>query len=322
VSETVTVGVPVFRGQSFVGEALSSIQAQTHDDLRVIVSLDGPDAACERVCRPFLADPRFRLTIQPENLGWAGNVSWLMQQIATPFWCCLPQDDLIRPRYLERLVAHARSAPEAAIVYCDIEAFGDLSATLSEPSLTGSPVTRQLSLLVERYAAVAFRGLTRAEALRGAGRVPTNSAGHFSVDTAWVAATARYGEHHRVPEALYRKRYHGGGVHGDWWRWSDARRERAWVVHCADMLEQAMAVPAQRDQRRMLWGAAAGRVVSGRASPAYLSEAPLSRARHRRLLRAFVDHVRDERDLDLPALLGARWRTISRWARDLSPAGA
>ena len=121
-----------------------------------------------------------------------------------------------------------------------------------------------------------------------------------------------------MPEPLYRKRFHEAGVSKGWWRWPDDRRERAWVVHCADMLDQAMAIEAGLDQRRMLWVAAAGRAVSDRLYGRFLPESARTAAGRRRRLAAFVEHVREERTLDVPGLLGARWRTIIRWARDLS----
>jgi GT2 family glycosyltransferase len=301
-----------------VAETLHSIREQTHRDLRVVISVDGPDPESEEACRPFLEDARFRMVVQPENLGWAQNISWLMDQVETPFWCYQQQDDLLDPRYLETLVEHARTAPKASIVYCDIKTFGDKDATLAQPSLTGTPFARQLTQLVERHAAVAFRGLTRLDALRRVGGVPTNEVGCFSCDTAWVSAAARYGEHHRVPVSLYFKRYHPAQVHPGWAKWPGERRARAWIVHCADLLDQAMATDADQAERRLLWVAAAARVVSNRAYPGYLPDSSLSTTGRDDLLETFLRYVRNERAVDLPRLLGARWRRIRRWARELS----
>ena len=191
MSGAVTLGVPVYRGQDHVVESLRSIQEQTHADLRVLISVDGPDERSEEACRPFLDDDRFSLVVQPENLGWVANITWLMERVDTPYWCYQQQDDILHPRYLEALLADAARSPEAAIVYCDVQAFGDESVVMSQPSLTGSAFVRQLTLLAERDTSVEFRGLTRSEVLRGVGPVPSNPAGFFSVETAWVAAAAR-----------------------------------------------------------------------------------------------------------------------------------
>src|SRR5215211_7387303 len=115
-TETVTIGVPVYRGELFIEETLRSIQMQTHQDIEVIISLDGPQPEAEELCEPFLKDPRFRLSIQPKRLGWVGNINWLMSQVETPYWCYHQQDDLIDARYIEVLVDYARQTPQTGKV--------------------------------------------------------------------------------------------------------------------------------------------------------------------------------------------------------------
>ncbi|MGI8631596.1 MAG: glycosyltransferase family 2 protein [Solirubrobacterales bacterium] len=320
--QEVTLGVPVYRGADFVAEALRSIQQQTHRQLRVLVSVDGPDDSdSEEAVRPFLDDSRFRMVVQPRNLGWARNISWLMDQVESPFWCYQQQDDLLEPRYLEALLAHAREAPEASIVYCDMERFGTKSGTITQKSLMGSAFTRQLTQMTERWAAVAFRGLTRLEAVRGAGGVPTNEADCYSCDTAWVAAAARYGEHHRLAVPLYRKRFHLENETLRWKAWSTERRAWAWLVHCADMVEQAMVLDIDHAERQLLWGAALVRVLSGRARPSVVPSAGTTSAEREEVLESFLGYLRNQRAIDLPRLLGVRWRRIRRWAWDFSWAG-
>ncbi|HEY0614775.1 MAG TPA: glycosyltransferase family A protein [Candidatus Elarobacter sp.] len=316
----VTVGVPVYHGADFVEEALRSLQAQTHREIRVMISLDGPDPVCEALCRPFLRDTRFFLTVQRRRLGWVAHLNWLMSGVRTPYWCYHQQDDVLDPRYFEVLVAYADRTPEAAVTYCDMSSFGDADWTFAQPSVTGSPRARQLALLSEHLSAVAFRGVTRAEALRISGGIPPNEVDSFACDTAWMSAIARGGELHRVPEVLYRKRYHAGNVHTKWAEWPLERLSAGWVAHCAAMLEQAMLVEAEPHERRLLWLAAAGRLTSPRTAARYLPLAELGRAERIALLDAYLLRVRGS--LDVAALLGAPWDEIERWTRGFfEPAG-
>jgi glycosyltransferase involved in cell wall biosynthesis len=310
-SDTVTLGVPVYRGERFIEETLRSIQSQTHANIEVIVSLDGPDARAEALCAPFLSDPRFRLVVQPRRLGWVGNIAWLMSQVRTPWWCYQQQDDLLDPRYLDVLLEHARDAPEAAVVYCDIEAFGEYRATIVQSSVTGSAAARQLALLYEHHAAVAFRGLTRAAAL--ANGIPPNEIDNFACETAWMAAMARCGELRRVPVTLYRKRYHDDNEHMKWNRWPLEKRIKAWTVHCAAMLEQAMLVDATAHERRLLWLAAAARLTSPRTAARHLPVADLGATGRAMMLHSFFDDVRAVRGIDVATLLEASWEEIRRW---------
>jgi len=84
--DSVTIGVPVYRGERFLAETLLSIQRQTHATFQVIMSVDSPDPVCEEICAKFLDDPRFRMVVQPKRLGWVGNLNWLLSQATDGFW--------------------------------------------------------------------------------------------------------------------------------------------------------------------------------------------------------------------------------------------
>ena len=311
MSKRVTIGVPVYKGEAFVADALRSIQAQTHADWEAIVSFDVPDARCEAVCRPFFSDPRFRPVVQPERLGWVGQLNWLMSQVTGDFWYFHQQDDLTEPTYLEALVDQARSHPEAALVYCDLAPFGRIEGHFEQvPSVTGAtPFTRQMTMLREHFNAYAFRGLTRAEAVRTAGPVPTNDRHNFGVDIAWLAGVALAGELHHVPVELYRKRYHGANTESGWWNWDRSDRLAAWPRHCTDMLNQALRVQTTVPEARLLWLAAVERLTSHVAA-SFLPVADLTDAEREGLLAKFLAHVRDSRLHDVQGLLDADWTAI------------
>ncbi|HEV2737414.1 MAG TPA: glycosyltransferase family A protein [Candidatus Elarobacter sp.] len=316
-----TIGLPVYRGERFLEEALLSAQRQTYPHFEVVISLDGPDPACETLCRPFLEDPRFRLVVQPEQLGWVGNINWLMARLATPWWMYHQQDDVLDPRCLEVLVECARRTPEAAVVYSDIEAFGTYSGTFVQTSVTGTASARQLVLLYEHIAGVAFRGLTRAEAVALSGGIPLNEVDSFACEVAWMAAAARSGELHRVPQTLSRKRYHADNVHTKWDTWPTEKRTRAWTVHCAAMLEQAMLVDASAPERRLLWLAAVTRLFSPRTAARHIPVASMGAAARTALLEAFVDYVRTVKCIDVPALFDASWDDVRGWTAGFAARG-
>ena len=317
--ETVTVGVPAFRGERFIAETLASVAAQTHADLEVLISIDGPDPATEEACRPFLDDPRFRLVVQPENRGWVGNFNWLVDRAETAFWCYLQQDDLWDPTYLQALVTAGRSHPEAAVLYCDMQTFGEREQPVTMPSVGGSSSGRQLALLYDHHAAVPLRGICRLRALRDAGRLRVHEVDSFASDTVWMSAMARAGELVRVPETLYFKRFHDANVHTAWARWPEERRVHGWVVHCAEMLDEALGCDATVEERRLLYDATLHRLVTARRAPEYLPDHLRTDAGRQQLLGAFFDVVRDRARPDLPALLGTDWpglrRTTRRWRR-------
>jgi hypothetical protein len=162
---------------------------------------------------------------------------------------------------------------------------------------------------------VAFRGLTRVEAIRRSGGIRPNEVEDFSADTTWMAALALWGELRRVPRPLYRKRYHAGNTHVRWAGWPVERRLRAWTVHCADMLEQAMRSDATEQERRLLWLAAVTRLTSARTASGYLPVASMPASQREACLESFLEHVRTERAIDLPRLLATEWDALEHWTR-------
>jgi glycosyltransferase involved in cell wall biosynthesis len=315
-SQRVTLGVPAYRGEPYIAETLASIQRQTHTDLEAVISLDGPQPELEEVCRPFLRDPRFRLVTQPERLGWVGNLNWLIERVETPYWCYQQQDDVLEPTYLEALVETAEHAPEAAVVYTDLHAFGTVDQVVVQPSVSGSPTGRQLTLLYEHHAAVAFRGLTRLQALRDCGRIRSNEVDSFSSDTLWMSSIARAGELHRLPEVLYHKRLHADNEHTKWARWPDETRAHAWLVHCAQMLDEAMLASLDIDERRVLWAAVLLRLTTARPAPFYLPGSSRTPEGRRVLVNEFLRYVRRRGTPDLPLQLALDdWPALRQWTR-------
>ena len=267
---TVCVCVPVWKGSQFVAETLTSILCQQGVELIVRISVDGADAESADVCSDFLSDKRCELTVQPTRLGWVKNTAWLLERAEGDYVCIQPHDDLIAENYLSTLLGVAETTPEASAIYSDIEAFGDRNGTITQPSVTGSPLTRQLTLLLDHFNAVAFRGLTRTDAVRKVGILTETPFENYAADTVWMAKLAQSGELHRVPLPLYRKRFHPANTHGAWGRWSRKKKVAAWGQHCADMLAQALAIDGiDATKRAILARAAVLRSLSPRGLPQF-----------------------------------------------------
>jgi len=316
MGEHVTIGVPVYRGEQFVPGALRSIRRQTHTDFDVVISVDGPDPASEAACRAFLDDPRLRLVVQRQRLGWAGNITWLMSQTSGDFWYYHGQDDEVDPTYLEALVAHARRNPDAALVFCDIAYSGRGEGVLEEASVLGAtPYLRQLTLLHEHYPAVAFHGLARAVAVRAADGIPTSAFDDMAVDTPWLSAVALHGNLVRLPRPLYRKRYHGSNVSSRTGSWPREKRLQAWAAHCVNMLEQALRVEGNPAEMRLLWFAAVERLTSRLTLGHLIDVEALTPAERRLMLESFIGRARASVMHDIPVLLDDDWDGIVRWTR-------
>src|SRR5579863_9873037 len=110
----ITVGLPVFKGADLIPKALDCLQRQTFGNFEAIISVDGNDAETAAACRPFLADPRFRMVVHAERLDWVGNFNWLLQQDIKDFFCYRQHDDITSLDFFEVLLRVADKESNAA----------------------------------------------------------------------------------------------------------------------------------------------------------------------------------------------------------------
>ncbi len=238
----VSIGMPIYRGHLYVAQAIQSILSQTWQNFEVLMSVDNNDLKSAKICQQFLSDPRFKLHIHQAHLGWVKNINWLMKQQTGKYWCYHQQDDLMKSSYIEKLLRHAQEHPEAAVVYSDIQCFGEITETIHQESVKGAATDREINLIRNYYNAVAIRGLIRRDVILGSRGIRDNNLNGFSSDTTWMTTIARFGELHRIPEVLYKKRYHSGNIHSRWGKQNPSQLEHAWMIHCRDMFLEAIPV--------------------------------------------------------------------------------
>ena len=166
----ITVGLPVYKGADLIAKTLDCLQRQTFGNFEAIISVDGNDAETAAACRPFLADPRFRMVVHPERLDWVGNFNWLLQQDLKEFFCYRQHDDTTAPEFFEVLLQAADKEPNAAAIYCDCQYSGGSNDIEIAPSIEGEPLDRMFQY-IERLPAAPVRGLIRRAAIRQAGLV-------------------------------------------------------------------------------------------------------------------------------------------------------
>jgi glycosyltransferase involved in cell wall biosynthesis len=131
-SELVTVIVPAYNASLSIGETLSSIRAQTHKNLEVLVIDDGStDATAEIVLRHASIDPRIRL-IRQANDGVAAARNRGMAEARGEYLAPIDADDLWRPDKIERQLQVPQSGGErVGLVYCWFALIDEKSRVIS-----------------------------------------------------------------------------------------------------------------------------------------------------------------------------------------------
>jgi GT2 family glycosyltransferase len=257
----ITVGVPVYQGWATVGNTLRAIQNQSYRDYDVVISVDGGDERSADACRPFLSDSRFRLTVQPQQLGMFGNTNWVAAQTRGEFFYYQQQDDFVAASFFERLVAAGTEHPDAASLYADVQWAGARTEMVREPSITGEPMARVIAQISALHW-VPYLGLIRREALRAAGPLTANDDA-YAEDVVWITKLLRHGECRRIPAVLYFKGAHSDSAHAKYFKWERARRRTAWVDFCWRLLAAALPVTKSDVDRDYLLKTMLTRLVPG-----------------------------------------------------------
>ncbi len=116
----VTIGMPVFDGENFVGSAIASLLAQTFTDFELIISDNGSTDRTQEICNEYaLRDTRIHYVRQTKNLGAIANFNSLVSRARGVYFKWAAHDDLCEPTYLERCVEILDRSPEIAWCHSD-----------------------------------------------------------------------------------------------------------------------------------------------------------------------------------------------------------
>jgi glycosyltransferase involved in cell wall biosynthesis len=263
----VTIGVPVYGGQSSLPVLLECLRTQTYQSIDVLISVDAADQGSAEACRPFLRqDSRFRMQVQPARLGWAGNTDWTMRERRGAFYIYQQHDDLISPTYVANLVEAAARWPDAAICFSKLQFTGQRSEEIRSPPILGDRKTRVLNSL-RRLDWVPFRGLIRGSALdKTSGLLlsdfdPFDS---FGTEHRFMAELALLGEVRFVEGPIYFKSWHGQNLSIKRGNWSRDHWITATACFAAWMIEVIAPAGDSVQERRRFFRIALERFVGRR----------------------------------------------------------
>jgi hypothetical protein len=306
----ITVGVPVFRGQHLVAEALQSIQSQSHTDFQVIVSVDNNDEVSTAACRPFESDPRFRVVVQDRQLGWAGNINWLAAQADSEFFHYVAQDDRLDPAYQETLLAYADRHPEVLVVTPDVRLFGESDSLFSDALLAGSPFDRVLAQLTY-CRGMPFFGLTRTTVWR---TVPPMVVDRFESSLeflVWIMNVVRLGQVHFVHRTLYFKRLHRESSGHRTRKWPPDYLRAAWIDSWIRLFGAAWPAAETKEQAQTILALAVSQVASPNSGYEFFYHTGLlSTPGRRQLCEEMMAGIEREPGLNVALRFGSDWPEV------------
>lgn len=215
VGPLVSIGLPVYNGEKFIAEAISSILAQTFKDFELLISDNASTDSTPEVCRRFaIQDSRIRYERLGRNVGAARNFNLLVDRAHGSLFKWAAHDDLLKPEYLEKCVAALKSQPEALLAHSFtvvVDEHGVVKKHYQNPLnpefayQNSRPHRRFAEMIRGVHACYEVFGVMRTNELRA-----TNLIGPFaSSDRVLLAELSLRGKFIEVPEALFVSRDHG-----------------------------------------------------------------------------------------------------------------
>lgn len=130
----ITVIVPVYNVERYLGPCIDSILAQTYENLEILLIDDGSTDGSGAVCDEYQEkDSRIR-AIHKENTGQADTRNLGIDLAAGTYLACVDSDDLIAGEYIERLYQMAASVG-AGMSVCGFRPFADTGKAVVRPEL-------------------------------------------------------------------------------------------------------------------------------------------------------------------------------------------
>jgi glycosyltransferase involved in cell wall biosynthesis len=236
-----SVGLPVYNGERFVGRAIESYLAQTFGDFDLVVCDNASTDGTEAICRGYAGrDPRVRYHRNETNLGAAPNFNKTFH-VARPtaYFKWTAADDEYAPAYLAKCVEQLDRDPTVVLAHTAARVIdsdgntipvvggpGDAggSSAVGEPAHAGGLTLRWADLYdrpgrrldsfsaAERFHDLVVRtrrcmeiwGVIRRQPL---GRTTLHES-FYGTDKVILVSLALAGRFVEVPEPLYYRRHH------------------------------------------------------------------------------------------------------------------
>lgn len=108
----------------YIAETIESVLNQTYTDWEMLIIDDGSTDNSVEVIKSY-NDPRIKLIQNPENKGLKETLLIGIAQASGEWIAFLESDDMWREDYLAKKVQIAKEYPNTALIFNDVETFGD-----------------------------------------------------------------------------------------------------------------------------------------------------------------------------------------------------
>jgi glycosyltransferase involved in cell wall biosynthesis len=218
IAPRVTIGLPVFNGEAYLGEALDSLLSQSFTDFEIVISDNASTDLTQEICERYAQrDERVRYFRQAVNRGAAANYNRTFELSRGELFKWAAHDDRCATDFLARCVAALDAAgSKAVLAYCPARTIDEKGAPLHpDPYVDGdalhprggSPPLRLVHTLQRLDMVNAIFGVIRSEVLATTRLIDA----FIASDYVLMVELALRGEFVRLDDRLLERRKHPDG---------------------------------------------------------------------------------------------------------------
>ncbi len=221
-----SIGMPVYNGERFIAEAITSLLEQTYAEFEILVLDNASTDATPAIVAGLMArDSRIRYRRNDTNIGASPNFAKVARLTSAPFFKWAAHDDLHAPTYLAECMALIEANPDVVLAHSDIVYIGECgrnflpgrAGTFLDPvagielpvdkvdlAEQGTPFRRFADVVFNSRIGSHMFGIVRRSALdrtRSIQDIPSS-------DRPFLAELALLGPFRQVRAPLFRKRFH------------------------------------------------------------------------------------------------------------------
>lgn len=206
-----SIALPVYNGENYVAESLDALLGQSFTDFELIISDNASTDSTADICRRYQKqDSRVRYFRQPQNIGLAPNVNFLVSQAKGELYKEASHDDLYAYNLLETCIAALDEYPAVILAHswtAKVDSSGSVTQAYEYPLTTATQRApeRFRSVLLDSGGDDCY-GVMRMDVRR---RIAPMGSHHRS-DRTFTAELVLHGPFYQVPDWLYFRREHSG----------------------------------------------------------------------------------------------------------------
>lgn len=230
IKPRVSIGLPIYNAEKYLGEAIDSILAQTYTDFELIIADNASTDRTQAICLKYAQrDLRIRYQRNEKNMGGAPNHNLVFRLAKGEYFKWAAHDDDIAPDFLSKCVEVLDQNPDVVLSMTKtrvIDEHGNPLRDIEYKKTTNAdfpkPTQRFRNFLLFNMSGNFLYGLIRVSGMK-----QTLLHGSFtSADLVFLAELALYGRFHVTPEYLFFRREHPGqSTKG---AWKSERARQAW----------------------------------------------------------------------------------------------